>query len=171
MGGLVVQKYLESHPAAAGVLLASVPPSGVLRTTLNIARKHPLRFLRLNLTWNLYPLVSTPRLARENLFSASMPEDVVRAYASRVENEAYFAFLDMLAFNLPRPRRVNVPMLVLGGERDAIFIPSEVRATARAYHTDTAARIFPNMAHDMMLEPAWKDVADAILTWLGARNL
>ena len=28
MGGLVVQKYLENQPAAAGVLLAAVPPQG-----------------------------------------------------------------------------------------------------------------------------------------------
>ena len=31
LGGLVVQKYLEKHQAPAAVLLASVPPGGVLR--------------------------------------------------------------------------------------------------------------------------------------------
>jgi pimeloyl-ACP methyl ester carboxylesterase len=80
MGGLVVQKYLERHAAPGGILLASVPPRGVLRTTLNIARKHPLRFARANLTWKLYPLVNTPRIAREMLFSRGLPADRVEAY-------------------------------------------------------------------------------------------
>jgi hypothetical protein len=38
-----------------------------------------------------------------------------------------------------------------------------LRATARAYHTH--AEIFPDMGHDMMLEPGWADVAERIHTW------
>jgi pimeloyl-ACP methyl ester carboxylesterase len=169
MGGLVVQKYLEEHAAPAGVLLASVPPRGILRTTLNIARRHPLRFLRANLTMSLYPIVGTPRLTREAFFSPDMPEEEVRAIFPRIEDEAYVAFLDMLIFNLPRPRRVQSPLLVLGAQRDQIFTPREVEATARAYKT--TATIFPHMAHDMMLEAGWQDVADAILAWLGQRGI
>jgi pimeloyl-ACP methyl ester carboxylesterase len=169
MGGLVVQKYLEAHAAPAAVLLASVPPAGVLRTTLSIASRHPLRFLAANLTWSLYPLVGTPRLTREAFFSADMPEEQVRTYFPRIQDEAYVAFLDMLVFNLPRPTRVRTPLLVLGGERDRIFTPREVRATARAYQT--TATIFPHMTHDMMLEAGWQDVADAMLAWLGQRGL
>jgi pimeloyl-ACP methyl ester carboxylesterase len=41
MGGLVVQKFLESHEAAAGVLLASGPPRGALGCTLRLARRLP----------------------------------------------------------------------------------------------------------------------------------
>jgi len=39
-----------------------------------------------------------------------------------------------------------------------------VRATARAYHTQ--AEIFPNLGHDMMLEPGWVAVAERMHTWL-----
>lgn len=41
MGGGVVQKYLESHQAPAGVLLASFPPQGIAATYLKFARRHP----------------------------------------------------------------------------------------------------------------------------------
>lgn len=68
MGGLVVQKYLEKHTAPAAVLLASVPPSGALRTTLRIAVTHPLEFARANATMKLYPIIETPHLAREAFF-------------------------------------------------------------------------------------------------------
>ncbi|MCJ7686429.1 MAG: alpha/beta hydrolase, partial [Desulfobacteraceae bacterium] len=69
MGGLVVQKYLEEHTAPAAVLLASVPVKGVFRTTLRIALRHPLAFLKANLTWSLYPIIGKPKLTREAFFS------------------------------------------------------------------------------------------------------
>ncbi|MBA2678378.1 MAG: alpha/beta fold hydrolase, partial [Ktedonobacteraceae bacterium] len=141
MGGLIVQKYLETYQVPAGILLASVPPRGVLRTTLSIARRHPLAFLKTNLTLKLYHIVGTSRLAHEAFFSAEMPEQQVNEYYTRVQNESYRAFLDMLVFCLPRPQRVKTPMLVLGAEKDVIFIPREVEATARAYATQ--AQIFP----------------------------
>lgn len=43
MGGLVVQKYLETHAAPASVLLAPIPTSGAARVTYRIIRRHPLR--------------------------------------------------------------------------------------------------------------------------------
>ncbi len=45
----------------------------------------------------------------------------------------------------------------------------EVEATARAY--GTKAEMFPDMAHDMMLESGWQSVADRILGWLSERGL
>jgi pimeloyl-ACP methyl ester carboxylesterase len=167
MGGLVVQKYLESHNAPAAALLASAPPAGVLGVTLRLFRHHPLLMLKVNLLRSLYPLLDTPAKAREHLFSPTMPEEQVRAYQRRLQDESYMAFLDMLVFNRPRPAAVKTPMLVLGAANDAIFTPAEVKATARAYHTQ--ATIFPNMAHDMMLEPGWPAVAEAIAGWLEQR--
>ena len=50
MGGLIVQKLLERRPAAGGVLLAPVPVDGVLPATLRTLVRHPLAFLRTNLS-------------------------------------------------------------------------------------------------------------------------
>ena len=168
MGGLILQKYLEQHQAPAAVLMASVPPSGVLRTTLSLAVRHPLHFSKANLTLKLYPIVETPELTREAFFSATMPQEKVNAYFHRMQNESYRAYIDMIV-SLPRPKRVKTPVLVLGGSTDTIFTTKEVEATARAYSTQ--ARIFPNMAHDLMLEDGWQDVADSILSWLEERGL
>lgn len=169
MGGLIVQKYLERASAPAAVLLASVPTSGVLATTLRVARRHPLVFAKVNLTLSLFPVVATPALAREALFSPDTPEDAVRDYASRLQEESYRAYLDMLAFSLPKPQRVKTPMLVLGAGRDTLIAPAQVEATARAY--GTRAEIFPALGHDLMLEPGWQQVADRILAWLAERGL
>lgn len=167
MGGLVVQKYLEAHHAPVGVLLASVPPSGALAATLRIARRQPLAFAKANLTLSLWPLVATPALAREAFFSASMPEGQLRELSSRLQNESYRAFLDLLALNLPHSERVQTPLLVLGAEDDAVFSPAEVAATARAYRTEPI--LFAGMAHDMMLEAGWENVANCIREWIEAK--
>ena len=169
MGGLVVQKYLESHSAPAAVLLASVPAKGVLRTTLSIARRHPLLFLKANLTWSLYPLIGKPELARESFFSAGISPDLLDIYSNRLQDESYLAFLDMMLFNLPKPKNVKTDLLVLGAENDTIFVPDEIKATAEAYKTE--AEIFPDMAHDIMLENGWQKAADRILDWLVEKKL
>lgn len=166
MGGAVVQQYLEEHAAPAGVLMASLPPTGVLPTTARLHGRHPWRSLRMHLTLNLYPLVETLDVARGLFFSEKMPVVDVKRHHARLQNESYRAFLDMLALDLPRPDAVRAPLLVLGAERDTVFLPRQVRATAEAY--DTHAMMFPDMAHDMMLEPGWESVAQAIVTWIEA---
>jgi alpha-beta hydrolase superfamily lysophospholipase len=169
MGGMIVQKYLESNEAPAAVLLASVPPKGVIPSTLRFVSRHPLVFMKANLTMSMFPVVGTPRLAREALFSAGMPEERVRSHFSRLQDESYRAYLDMMGLNLPRPKRVRTPLLVLGAADDGLISPSEVEATARAY--GTTAEFFPNMAHNMMLEDGWQTVADRILGWLDEQGL
>ena len=107
MGGMVVQKYLEKHEAPAAVLLASGPPRGVIGITLRILRRHPLRFLRANATWSLYPLVEDPDDARELFFGTGTDEVTALGYTSRLQDESYVAFLDMLVLDLPKPKRVR----------------------------------------------------------------
>lgn len=169
MGGYVTQKYLEKYEAPAAVLIASVPPTGVLRTTLNIFRHHPLLFLKLNLKMSLYTLLETEALAREFLFSADMPKEKLQRYHQQIQEESYLGFLDMLLLDLPKPKKVpQTPMIVVGGTDDAIFTVQEFEKTARAYNADI--EIFPGMAHDVMLEAEWETVAERITGWLAAHS-
>ena len=169
MGGMIVQKYLESHEAPAAVLLAPAPPIGLIPATVRVALRHPLVFMKANLTLSMFPVVGTPELAQEALFSADMPEETVRGYFSRLQDESYRTYLDMMVFDLPRPQRVKAPVLVLGAADDGIISRGEVESTARAY--GTTAEFFPNMAHDMIVEDGWQAVADRVLGWLEGRGL
>lgn len=169
MGGMIVQKYLESHAASAVVLLASAPPQGLIPATLRAFLRHPFMVLRAGLTLSMYSMVSTPRLAQEVLFSRDMPEEQVRAYAARLQEESYRAYLDMLGLSLPRLERIEPPLLVLGAADDATISSQEVEATARAYGVE--AEFFPHMAHGMMLEAGWRAVADRIRVWLDEQGL
>ena len=168
MGGLVVQKYLESHDAPAGVLMASAPPRGYLGYGLRWIKRHPWHFTKIAITGKSLPYINTPQLAREKFFSAQTPDSDVLDYATRLQEESARSGVDGL-LNLPRPRRVTTTQLVLGALDDGAVTPKEVRATARAYRTE--AEFFPNMGHDMMLEPGWAAVAERIHTWLDTHGL
>jgi pimeloyl-ACP methyl ester carboxylesterase len=169
MGGFIVQKYLEGHDARGAVLLSSPSPVGLWRTSLRIARRHPIVFARTNLTLSLLPVIATPQLAREAFFSTDLPDDQLRAYWRLMQDESYMAFLDMVALDLPNPLTVKTPLLILGVARDNMLDPSEIEATARAYHA--RFDIIPDVAHNSMLEPRWETVAERILVWLKERKL
>jgi pimeloyl-ACP methyl ester carboxylesterase len=168
MGGAIVQKYLETYPAPAAVLLASVPPAGIIASTIRIARRHPGPVANGIFRLTLYPLVSTPDLTREAFFSPGLSQDKLMSYFAQLQDESYRAFLDMMMFNLPKSGRINTPIQVIGAENDTIFSHNEIEATARAYRTK--AEIFPDMAHDMMLETGWQSVADHIIGWLSEKG-
>ncbi len=169
MGGGVVQKYLEKHMAPAGVLMASVPCAGMGACVSRLTLRHPLVSMKLSFSLSMYNLVSTTKLAREMLFSKDMDTETLNKYYSRLQEESFFGFLDTVFLNLPKPKRIKVPIMVMGAEKDTIFVQKEIQATARAYHTQ--AVIMPGMYHDMMLDARWKSAADKILEWLGEKGL
>jgi pimeloyl-ACP methyl ester carboxylesterase len=169
LGGGIVQKYLEKHYAPAAVLLASMPPRGALGFTMRTARRVPLRAMKAMFTGNSLSYFATPELARAAFFSTQVCDADVARYAARLQNESVRSGYDGLFLNLPRPKRITAPILVLGGELDRCIATKEVHATARAYQTE--AEVVLGVAHNMMLEPKWALVAERIDTWLSARGL
>ncbi len=165
MGGYVVQKYLETHQASAGVLLASLPVSGLFGFAVRFGLRHPWPLLKSQLLLNTWHLIETPELAKEAFFSPEMSAEEVDRHFARLQPESFRMTFEMALLNLPRADRVRTPMLVLAAENDRVFSVAEAEATAIAY--GTKAVVFPGMAHDMMLEANWQQVADRILSWLG----
>jgi alpha-beta hydrolase superfamily lysophospholipase len=170
MGGLVVQKYLERGTALGAVLLGPVPTAGALGATLRFGARHPLVLLRANLVRRLGPVVGTPALAREMLFSPRTPQSIVDDTFARLQDESYYAYLDMI-FSRPRPKRITVPVHVLAGDQDGILTVREQRATARRYRT--SLQVFEEAGHNLMSEPGWERVAeriDTLVRALGSRS-
>jgi hypothetical protein len=166
----MVQKYLELHEAPAGVLLASLSSCGAGGFFAREAKRHPLSFVRSLITRKSLHGLKTPERVREHFYSAEVPEsEVVRYTAALGEEYGGRLTLDLLVLNLPKPERVTTPLLVLGAELDACVTEAETHTTARAYGTE--AQIFPNMGHNMMLEPGWQAVAERIDGWLVAQGL
>ncbi len=170
MGGFIVQKYLETHAAPAGVLVASAPPTGLSPSMVwRILRAMPLALLWSSLTLRTRPMMSTPERARFHLFSADLAADRLARYHASLSDESVFAVLDMVGLDRVRVKHITTPMLVLGAGADAVIPLDQFAATARAY--DTEVVMIPDVAHRIQLEDNWQVAADAILAWLAERDL
>ncbi len=167
MGGYVVQRHLESHSAPAAILLASVPTVGIIGMFLRWFKRHPGSILKTFVLFNPWHMVSTPALAKDAFFSDDYPDEKFLKYYACIQPESTIMALCLL--RLPRPGKVRTPLLVIGAAKDRIFTAAEQQKTARAYNTE--AILYPQVAHDIMLEPGWESVADRILNWLNTRNL
>lgn len=167
MGGMVVQKYLERHPRIAGVvLMASVPPQGLLPTNLHMAMHHPFLFQQVTLYTLLGPRSGSLDMMQRLLFSSAVPRSILEGYLDLAQAESQRVALDMLWLDPLRlsPDEVGVPILVQGAADDVFISVAMVRETARHYRTE--AHIFSNMAHAMMLEMNWREAAEHALGWL-----
>jgi alpha-beta hydrolase superfamily lysophospholipase len=69
-----------------------------------------------------------------------------------------------MIYNLPKPGKIKIRMLVAGARTDALVAPNKIEKTARVYKADL--KIFPGMAHDLMLERGWEQVAEYMVDWL-----
>ena len=164
MGGYIVQKYLEKHPASGAVLMASIPVSGSLPFLLRYFLKRPLAYLRYTLTFCGH-FWFQPEHARSAFFSDDLPDDALNRYFDQLQGESFRIALETAGFVLPKPDRVpkDIPLVVVSATHDQVFTVREQEKTAQAYGTEAK---FYDMAHDMMLESNWKEVADFILEWL-----
>ncbi len=168
MGGMVVQKCLERQRVPAAVLMASVPPQGLLGSAFGLA------FSRPNMMGDLNRIMSggQPDLdtLREALFHEPVELARLRQYYHLCQPESQRAIWGMSLFDLPALAHVALPpMLVLGAEHDMLIPPDQVRMTARRY--DTEAHIVPRLGHGMMLEAGWRIAADPLAAWLAAHGL
>lgn len=160
MGTLAVQRHLEGKTLPGAVLVAPIPLGGIWRTVLRVARRHPIAFLKANLTLDLKPLVADRRVAADLLFGADIDPGEADAVCRRLQGESYRAFLDMLLLVRARPPLIPTPVAIVTGSADRIFPIGDVRRTARAYGTDPA--VIPGGAHDLMLGPHWEETARAV---------
>ena len=117
----------------------------------------------------LFRSIGTPALTQEAFFSSKVSAAEIARHFARLQSESFRSEFETMWFNLPQPEQVKTSMLVLAAANDRVFSVAEAQATARAYGTE--AVVFPDMAHDMMLEPNWQQVADQMLDWLQEREL
>jgi len=168
MGGFVVQKYLERASAPGAVLMASVPPQGLLSSSLALAFSNPRLFADVNSMMH-HGRVSLDAL-QHVLFANPVEVEKLRACYRRMQPESQRAMWDMSFFNLPHLRRERCPpLLVLAAESDILVPASQAELVASYYGTE--AEVFSNMGHLMMLEADWQKVADRIIEWLRAGGL
>lgn len=165
MGGMVVQKYMESQQLRAVILMNSVPPTGLSASSLYLSFTAPYLMQQLSVIQTAGPEHIALSAVKSALFSEDMPDADVQRFFNQMQGESQRVIMDMLGLNLPMLANYHhFPMLVLGAEKDALFHSLVIESTAKIYQADKY--IFPNIAHAMMLEKQWQTVADKMLDWL-----
>jgi pimeloyl-ACP methyl ester carboxylesterase len=172
MGGFVVQKYLERHPAPAAVLMCAVPPQGLATSAFGLLFNQPNLFSDLNRLMNGGPVALDS--LRDALFAQPVSTEDLARYYRMAQPESHRAIWDMMLFNLPHPAQVlaHLPqgkdsLRVVGAALDAIIPASLVDMTARSY--GVSATLYAGMGHGLMLERDWPRVAQDIIDWLEQR--
>ncbi len=166
MGALVVQRYLEQHPATAAVLMAPVPSQGLLPSSLRMAFADPMLFWQYGLMQTMGATAVNEDIARRAVFSDSLSDAEVAAATQEVQRESQRALWDMTVMPAGRPWLAGnpPPMLVMAGSDDALFAPSECRSVAELWGADWS--LLEGMAHAMMMDADWRRAADQMLQWL-----
>lgn len=160
MGGAVVQKVMHRYPhkIEAAVLLASVPPGGMLKDFLRLLMMHTRKFIQLNL-YNQRKTTAFP----VDLFLPGLTPEEKQALNGKMQPESTTASRDCLKRVVPRDTTAQVPLLVLGSDGDSMISKKTTQSIGRFYRTEPV--IFPHMGHDMMLDPHWRRVAEYILSF------
>lgn len=168
MGGFVVQKYLEQGVGLGAVLMASLPPGGMMETALHMMMNDPAMLWRLGGILCFGADVGAGVDMRRILFSDDMENKDLARYGRLLQGESSRA-----AFELSQPlfwpalRMRGLPSLVMGAENDAFLSSASLVRTAMFHGADM--EILPNIAHAMMLDRRWQTAAERLDNWLVPR--
>ncbi len=177
VGGYVVQSYLyqPNLPRPAGTVLIASPTIvqvQQVRPNLKTILPYSGLFLCMGITGNARSLYPTPKETRRWFFTPDTPQEIVDDCFRHLQDDSIRASFD--SSRLPSPEKMGrpsgeTPMLLIGADRDTLFPPSSIRASASAYNAE--AMIFFKRGHDLMLDQGWEEVAEYMVQWMKSHLL
>lgn len=168
MGGAVVQKILYSFPEnlRAAVLLASVPPRGMLQDFLRLYLSNIRDVIRMHLLNDSRTKVN---FVVNRFFPRDLPAGKREEYIKLLQPESLRVRRDYLRRIVPGPPGIQVPLLIIGSGNDPVISEKTTNGIGRYYGIEPV--IFPHISHDMMLDPRWESVACRILSFLAGLQI
>jgi non-heme chloroperoxidase len=157
MGGFVLQTYLTQTALRGAVLLASAPPRPMPVLMVKSLVAQPLNLLRAARQGAAY----NHEMLRQKMFSRGPEDTSMDHYLANVQPESSRVAASMLTRHIAHSETIRTPIQVIGAGQDRLVPPEAVALTARTYRTRPV--MFESMSHMLMLEPRWRDVANAIL--------
>jgi pimeloyl-ACP methyl ester carboxylesterase len=170
MGGLIAQKFIQTNPAKAAVLMASCPPSGMKETFERLGSEHQGMGMKYLFTRNTDLMIKDKALTKELFFRKDFPDKLFDGYYQNFQTESYKAVNEMrngIGTTGLNPNKI--PVNVIGGGEDYFFRPKDVKETARLYGSEPF--IAEGQGHTLMVEMGWQSTADEISDWLGRNGL
>ncbi len=165
MGAAIVERLLATRPLRAGVLIAPVPPTGLVPVAARLAVERPDSLLQMSRLDPTRLTADVLEALRPFYFSDDVDPSILAEAVRHLSAESPRAILDLsLRLHWLRPERNGAHLMVLGARGDRICTPSDLEATAR--HHGVESTLLPDLAHMLMLERGWETAARAIADWL-----
>lgn len=172
MGGAIVEKYISdfSHKVKRAVLFAPVTAEGMKLGGI-VVTSFSLRGLRTLPTslfgWKVFLAKSTFFAVKYKMRCVSRISSEDLEYSKQLLcKESFKAMLDLRKFKLNKS--INIPVFVIGSDKDAYFPTNSLNETAVFY--DTKAMILLGLCHDMMLDSEWEKAAESVLEFIEKPN-
>lgn len=165
MGSAVVQRYLEKGLAAAVIMMAPVPTTGLTACTIQLTSRQPDYLAEAARAVRGRYTEKTARIMREVYFSPDVTPEQFESFKPLVQPESMTVVTELMAMAWRPPvRRPKIPALVMGGELDELFPANLLHFTAIGWNAETC--VIPRAGHMLMMEPQWPEVAARIDNWL-----
>lgn len=165
LGGLLALGAGAEREVKSLVLIAPAPPNGVPREVPPwVAKKSFINKIRSVWTILSEPVVYIGYREVSGRISEWSSEKQ-KAYLKKLVPEPSRVVRDIVCGNITvPPASISVPMLVISGTIDDIVPVQSSRRVAKKYNADFME--FEGNGHFIIIEPGWKDVANAIHAWL-----
>ena len=175
MGGLIAQLVAARTDNVAGVIaLTPAPPAGVFAlkaSTMKLFRK----ILFTPKFWKK-PTRLTWEAAYQGVYHG-LPEAEAREHYDDMVWESGRATFEIAFWTMDKTKatkldrdNINCPVLIMSGAKDRTVNASVVRASAKKYKGDNAAKLeyveLPENSHWLLGEQGWEKVADRCLEFI-----
>jgi pimeloyl-ACP methyl ester carboxylesterase len=168
LGALVAQMALGRTTMAGLALLAPVPPTGMIWSTLRLALDDPALVAQTSLA-TVDVRYATLGATRESLFAEDVPDAVVAETLANMRSQPTRPLLEaQWPCHVASARRVGVQALTVAGGRDRLIGVATVRRTAG--HHGARHVTVRDAGHALMLDPSWRETARALARWIHPRD-
>jgi pimeloyl-ACP methyl ester carboxylesterase len=162
MGGFTIQHYLK-YPAkhvVGAVLLCSAPSHGLWYLMGKLIIHYPLYFIQSVLEMSWLPVMKNKKRLQRVMFRGDFPDPKMNDVVSSLQDESFLAFLEMVFLRLPKLKKLPVPVLIIGAEKDYLISVNDTKRMAQRYGLE--AQLVSDASHCLMLETGWEEVAASI---------
>lgn len=163
LGALAAIRLLTRIALPGAVLMAPVPPDGVRRSMLRLARISPASVAKLA-SIAIYPPVRHLTEPPIGMYSDRLAPEERLSITRRLAGESTRALLESLVPVRLNDRLRSTPIHVIGAEGDAVIAPTDVRRCARLL--GASVEVLPGRSHMLMAEPGWQQITTGIIRWI-----